>query len=123
MGTPGNRILVVDDDPFVLESVGWILKSAGYALEMTESGQQAVSLLENQKFDLVLTDYSMPNMRGDELAEIVKEKSPDTPVVLMTAYAEMLECSLSPVVGIDEIVCKPFLAGNLREAIAKFLAK
>ena len=123
MGTPGNRILVVDDDPFVLESVGWILKSAGYALEMTESGQQAISLLEKNKFDLVLTDYSMPNMRGDELAGIVKEKSPETPVVLMTAYAEMLECSLSPVVGIDEIVCKPFLAGNLREAVAKFLAK
>jgi len=124
MGTAtGQRILVVDDDPFVLESIGWILEPAGYDLHKVDTAEKALSLLDNGKFDLVLTDYSMPKMRGDELAERVKEKMPGLPVVLMTAYAEMLQCSLSPVVGIDVIVCKPFLAGNLRETIAKYLRK
>ena len=119
----GKRILVVDDDPFVIQSIQWILKPAGYELESAESAQQALALLDKNNFDLVLTDYSMPAMRGDELAERVKQRLPHVPVIIMTAYAEMLECSLSPIVGVDQILCKPFMAGSLREAVARFLPK
>ena len=125
MGTMGTaqRILVVDDDPFVIQSVQWILKPSGYELAAAGDAQQALTLLEQSKFDLVLTDYSMAHMRGDELAERIKEQWPGTPVIMMTAYAEMMECSLSPIVGVSEVICKPFMAGKLREAVARFLPK
>ena len=116
-----NRILVIDDDPLVCESVKMILDPVGYEVTMAGSGRQALALLETGKFDLILVDYSMPRMRGDELAVIVKQLAPGLPVIIMTAYAEMLECSLTPVVGVAHVLEKPFLAGELRETIARFL--
>jgi two-component system chemotaxis response regulator CheY len=76
-------------------------------------------LLERSKFDLVITDYQMPVMKGDELAAAIKARDPKYPVVMITAYAEMLQASGNPLTGVDFIISKPFLLENLREAIAK----
>jgi len=61
----------------------------------------------------------MPAMKGDELAASIKTRSPGQPVVLITAYAEMLKSSETPLTGVDFIISKPFLLENLREAIEK----
>ena len=71
------------------------------------------------KFDLVITDFAMPNMKGDELAATIKARAPGQPVVMITAYAEMLQSSGNPLPGVDFVISKPFLLENLREAIAK----
>ena len=61
----------------------------------------------------------MPNMKGDELAATIKARSPKQPVVMITAYAEMLQSSGNPLPGVDFVISKPFLLENLREAIAR----
>ena len=122
-GQAAPRILAVDDDPFVLESITWVLKPAGYEVIGASSGREALALLEKEKFDLVLTDYSMPRMRGDELLGIIKQRQPNVPVIIMTAYLEMLECAVPRVTGVEAILGKPFLAGGLCETIARFLPK
>jgi CheY-like chemotaxis protein len=61
----------------------------------------------------------MPAMKGDELAMTIKARTPGQPVVLITAYAEMLKASRHPLTGVDFIISKPFLLENLREAINK----
>jgi CheY-like chemotaxis protein len=91
----------------------------GHQVESASSGKEALAMFEPAKFDLVITDYSMPGMRGDELAAAIKARAPGQPVVMITAYAEVLQASGNPLSGVDFIISKPFLLENLREAVAK----
>lgn len=91
----------------------------GHVVETASNGKDALAMFEPAKFDLVITDFSMPAMRGDELAAAIKARAPTQPIVMITAYAEVLQTSGNPLVGVDFIISKPFLLENLREAIAK----
>jgi CheY-like chemotaxis protein len=114
-----KKILVVDDEPFVCDAVKMMLAFDGHEVETASSGQEALTLFEKGKFDIVITDFSMPVMKGDELAATIKARSPDQPIVMITAYAEMLQASGNPLTGVDFVISKPFLLENLREAITK----
>ncbi len=116
---PQRRILVVDDEPFVCDAVKMMLAFDGHVVETATNGKDALAKFDAAKFDLVITDFSMPSMKGDELAAAIKSRDPKQPVVMITAYAEMLQSSGSPLTGVDFIISKPFLLENLREAIAK----
>ena len=114
-----RHILVVDDEPFVCDAVKMMLDFDGHDVETAHSGKDALAMFEEGKFDLVITDFAMPAMKGDELAAAIKARAPKQPVVMITAYAEMLQSSGNPLKGVDFIISKPFLLENLREAIAK----
>jgi CheY-like chemotaxis protein len=114
-----RRILVVDDEPFVCDAVKMMLAFDGHQVDSAGSGKEALELFEKGKYDLVITDYAMPAMKGDELAVAIKSRAPAQPVVMITAYAEMLKASNNPLRGVDFIISKPFLLENLREAISK----
>ena len=114
-----RRILVVDDEPYVCDAVRMMLAFDGHHVETASSGRDALALFDQGKFDLVITDYAMPLMKGDELAASIKMRSPGQPVVLITAYAEMLKSAETPLAGVDYIISKPFMLENLREAIEK----
>jgi len=116
---PQRHILVVDDEPFVCDAVKMMLAFDGHVVETATSGHDALAKFDRAKFDLVITDFSMPSMKGDELAAAIKSRDPKQPVVMITAYAEMLQSSGNPLRGVDFIISKPFLLENLREAIAK----
>jgi CheY-like chemotaxis protein len=117
-----RRILVVDDEPYVCDAVRMMLAFDGHQVETAASGRDALALFAKGKYDVVITDYAMPVMKGDELAASIKMLAPDQPVVLITAYAEMLKSSETPLAGVDFIISKPFLLENLREAIEKMTA-
>ncbi|HWI58318.1 MAG TPA: response regulator [Bacillota bacterium] len=119
--SPQRRVLVVDDEPFVCEAVRMMLACDGHEVETASNGQDALALLEKGQFDVVITDFAMPLMKGDALAAAIKARNPRQPVVMITAYAEMLRSSGNPLQGVDFIVSKPFLLENLREALAKVL--
>src|SRR2546427_10816236 len=96
-----------------------MLNFDGHVVETANCAQDALAMFDQGKFDLVITDFSMPNMKGDELAAAIKARAPNQPVVMITAYAEMLQSSGNPLKGVDFVISKPFLLENLREAIAK----
>jgi CheY-like chemotaxis protein len=112
--------LVVDDEPLVRQSVQLLLEDDGYIVDGAESGAEALALFEPGKFDMVFTDYCMPEMKGDKLAAAIKKRSPKQPVVMITAFPEKLTCSDCPLGGVDSFICKPFEADTLRTAIARF---
>jgi len=116
---PQRRILVVDDEPLVCDAVKLMLDFDGHDVETAYNGKEALAMIEAGKFDLVITDYEMPGMKGDELASVIKARDMKQPVVLITAYAELLQSSGNPLTGVDWLISKPFLLENLREAIAK----
>ena len=120
---PQCRILVVDDEPFVCDAVKMMLNFDGHTVETASNGKEALELFDKGKFDLVITDFAMPSMKGDELAAAIKARSPNQPVVMITAYAEMLQSAGHPLKSVDFVISKPFLLENLREAIAKVCAK
>jgi CheY-like chemotaxis protein len=117
--TPSRMILLVDDEPFVCDAVKMMLTFDGHRVDTATGGKEALAMFEVGKYDLVITDYAMPFMKGDELAAAIKTRSPKQPVVMVTAYAEMLKASGQPLVGVDAVISKPFLLEHLREAIEK----
>jgi CheY-like chemotaxis protein len=121
MPVPKKRVLVVDDEPFVCDAVKMMLAFDGHDVVTTNDAKEALGIFEKGKFDLVITDYAMPGMKGDELAAAIKAKSPQQPVVMITAYAEMLQSSGKKLTGVDFLVSKPFLLEHLREAISTVL--
>jgi CheY-like chemotaxis protein len=121
MPVPKKRILVVDDEPFVCDAVKMMLAFDGHDVVTANDAKEALAIFEKSKFDLVITDFAMPGMKGDELAAAIKARAPRQPVVMITAYAEMLQSSGKPLPGVDFLVSKPFLLEHLREAIASVL--
>lgn len=121
MPVPKKRILVVDDEPFVCDAVKMMLAFDGHDVVTTNDAREALSVFEKDRFDLVITDYAMPGMKGDELAAAIKARSPSQPVVMITAYAEMLQSSGKKMPAVDYLVSKPFLLEHLREAISTVL--
>lgn len=116
---PRKKILVVDDEPLVGDAVKMMLTFDGHEVVTASHAKEALALFEQDKFDLVITDYAMPGMKGDELAAAIKSRAPGQPVIMITAYAEMLKTSDVPLGALDYIISKPFRLEDLRNAISK----
>jgi CheY-like chemotaxis protein len=115
-----KRILVVDDEPLVRLTLQILLASDGYIVDAAKSGAEALTLFAPGKFDMVFTDYLMPEMKGDQLAAAIKRRSPKQPVVMITAFPEKLQSSDCPLGGVDSFICKPIDLENLRTAINRY---
>ena len=115
-----KHILVVDDDPFVAQSVQFLLAGDGYIVGQATNGYEALGMFEPGKYDMILTDYLMPDMRGDKLAAAIKSLCPKQPVVMITAFPEKLQTSACPLGGVDSFICKPFDAQILRTLLARY---
>jgi CheY-like chemotaxis protein len=116
---PPKKILVVDDEPMVCETLKMLLEFDGHEVVAANNGREALALFAPGRFDVVVTDYTMPGMKGDELARAIKTHGPDQPVIMVTAHAEMLKTSVVPLAGVDQLVNKPFELADLRDAIQK----
>jgi two-component system chemotaxis response regulator CheY len=125
MGTPSRifkRILVLDDEPMVAKTIRMVLTLQGYEVEVAHSGKEALSLLEQIAFDLIITDYNMPEMLGDELALHIKARRPELPVIMLTAFAENIRNSPNIAVCVDAVIGKPFNMVELRLTVARLIA-
>ena len=123
MPSPGSqlRILVVDDERLVRESVNMLLSIDGHHVETATDGEDALGKLAAEKFDAVITDFEMPKMKGDELAVAIKARWPEQPVILLSAYGEIFKAEGKQIPGVDLILSKPFLLETLRQALATVL--
>jgi len=118
-GASKLRILVVDDEPSVSNAVKLLLQFDGHQVEAANSGKDALAMFERSRFDLVFTDFAMPEMKGDKLADAIKSRAPEQPIIMLTAYPGALPPSLS----VDHVVAKPFRLQHLREAITKVMPR
>ena len=120
-GTVPRRILVVDDDPLVADSVRRMLVFDGHHVELALGSEEALALFANHGFDLALVDYEMPLMKGDQLAAALKAMAPALPVVLFTGYEEAVRETLAASGSVDAILGKPFDLEELRRTLAELL--
>jgi DNA-binding NtrC family response regulator len=101
-------ILVVDDDNLVNEFITETLQRSGYKVDSASSGPAALQLIEQQEYDLILTDVRMPDMDGITLLTNVKRLTPDTVVVVMTAFGTVQNAVNAMKRGAYDYVLKPF---------------
>ena len=114
-----STILVVDDDPDVLESVSWLLNEYGYSVVASKNGKNAMDRLQENRIDVVLTDIKMPVVSGIELLEEIHNLYPEMPVILMTAYADLDMAIEAIKKGAFDFIIKPFKAEQLFHSIGK----
>ena|SRR5487761_1984047 len=120
---PKQKILVVEDEPQVREVLKMLLSFDGHAVVTAGDADEALAAFAQDGFDVVITDYHMPGMKGDALGLALKACRPGQPVIMLTAYAEMLKASAVPLPGVDHLVNKPFQIQELRDAIQKATAR
>jgi signal transduction histidine kinase/CheY-like chemotaxis protein len=119
----GERILVADDEPDVLDLCHRILFSEGYQVESVRDGYEAVKRAKFEHFDLLLTDIRMPGLNGLETAQAIKSFDPDIVCVTMTGFSSMDAAIEALKLGVDEFVVKPFTSEELSLAVARALEK
>jgi CheY-like chemotaxis protein len=112
-----RRILVVDDDQSVAQTMRLILKIDRHEVEIAEDGEQALSMFRAAPYDLVITDFKMANMDGLELARSLRLLRPGLPIILITAYMEALQSSKAALTDVNSLLGKPFSMEELRKAI------
>ncbi len=102
-----TKILVVDDDPAFNKMLSTFLQKHGYDVEHAYSAESALTIFKSQKFDLVLTDFKLPDMDGLDLIRLVKARKESTPVILITNYSDIRTAVTSIQLGAYEFVTKP----------------
>ncbi len=114
------QVMVVEDDVDLLEALSETLQSAGYRVTQASDGLEALKVLESHTFDLIVTDIQMPNMDGHALLKKVKEKSPELPVMLMTAYGSIQQAVDAMRDGAVDYMVKPFEAEVLVNMVSRY---
>jgi len=114
-----STLLIVDDDPYVLESIATLLKEYGYIVCTCQNGNDAFSMVEKNHFDVVLTDIKMPQTTGIDLLQNIHTHYQQIPVILMTAFAELDVAVDAIKLGAFDFITKPYNPSYLLHAVEK----
>jgi DNA-binding NtrC family response regulator len=117
-----ESILIVDDEDIIRESLSFVLNREGYRIQEAPNGRVAADMIKNETFDLVLTDLEMPEMKGIELLEHVTRFSPETLVVIITAYGSIDTAIAALRKGAVDYVLKPVEFDELLIKLKRILA-
>jgi len=116
------KMLVVDDEPIVIRSCEAVLKSEGYHVEGLLSAKDAILKMEQHPYDLVFTDLKMPEVDGITLIKWMKQKRPDTGIVIITGYPSQDTIKDALELGIIDYVPKPFTPAVLLDVTKRAVA-
>ncbi len=118
-----SSILIVDDEEIIRESLSFILKKEGFDVREAPNGKVALDLVKEQQFDVILTDIEMPEMRGIELLEQVTLVSPETNVVIITAYGSVDSAVAALRQGAVDYILKPVEFDELLIKVRRILSQ
>ncbi len=115
------RILVVDDTKAIRDILSKILSFMGYEVVVASSGNEGLNRFLKSSFELVLTDFNMPGIDGCTLALRIKDKSPNTPVVLITGSEEEVVMERLKGGCVDYVMLKPFHLEDIEEIVHRMI--
>ena len=116
-----GKILVVDDEDIVRTSCSRTLVPEGYEVRLAKNGVEGLQMAAGERFDLVLTDLKMPDMDGIEVLRIIKEKWPETVVIIVTGYQTVDTAVKAIKLGANNYIEKPFTPDALISAVTEAL--
>lgn len=117
-----KRILVVDDNRDIRTVLCHWLRLMGFEVALAVNGIEALAAFIESSFDLVVTDLQMPTMDGSKLAQLVKERSPNTPVILLTGTDRETVWKKVTKGSIDSVIFKPFTLNDFQSTVQGALA-
>jgi len=116
----GKRVLLVEDERSIRELVKTVLSADGHMVVETNNGVEGLSVFRKEPFDLIIIDFGIPFMQGDELAVRIKQLVPHQPILMMTGQGVIRPGPRNPV---DAVIPKPFDLERLRQVTARLLEK
>ncbi len=108
-----HKILAIDDEQIVRMSCERILRPAGYDIDTSADGPNALKMIDAKRYDLVLTDLKMPNMDGLEVMAEIKKRLPDAKVIIVTGYSTLDNAVKATLTGAYNYIEKPFSPESL----------
>src|SRR5690348_2313501 len=114
-------ILVVDDEPLIRESIGEYLQQEGFAVIVCGSGEEALALAKEHRFDIALCDVNLPGIDGIETLQRLLQISPETFVLLITAYANVESAVEAFQRGAQDYLMKPIILEEVQRKIMRLL--
>ena len=119
------KLLIVDDEIVVQQSCVDIFneKSACYDITTVSSGEEALRILEENQFDIILTDIKMPGLPGLQLLPAIKKKYPNTAIIVITGYATVRTAVEAMKLGAVDFIPKPFTPDEIYNAVEKVAAR
>lgn len=118
-----KKVLVIDDEQIVLDSVSKILKEEQYDVDVSLSGRQGLDWAIKKKYDIVLTDIRMPDIGGMRVLRDIKRAKPSLPVVMITGYATVQSAVQAMKLGAMDYLEKPFTPERILEVVASSVDK
>lgn len=118
-----GKLLIVDDEKVALRNLEHVMKKAGHAVTATQSGSNALLLLEKEQYDVVLTDLKMEKTDGMQILRKSRETNPDAEVILITGHATLESAIEAMKHGAFHYVSKPFRLDEVRQVVAEALEK
>jgi CheY-like chemotaxis protein len=120
-----EHILLVDDEKVVVDVVQQMLERLGYQVTVRTSSIEALEVFRESmdKFDLVITDLTMPNMTGDKLAGELMNIRPDIPIIICTGFSERMTKKRAEALGIKGFIMKPLVTSDLAKLIREVIDK
>ena len=123
MNTSAAKLLIVDDEPSMRELLEYMLTKEGYAISLAENGRTAVKMVESNIYDLILCDIRLGDITGLEVLRAAKQKTPQTVVIMISAYATTETAVEAMNDGAYDYVPKPFDNEELKQTIANALER
>jgi len=120
---PGEHILLIDDDVGMRAVLKDILEEEGYEVRTASDGRSALTTIEKEDFDLVLTDLRMPRMGGMEFLDYIEKNRPDLKVVVITAYTGKENVSKAKLLGAFEFLSKSIQIEELKRVVKEVLQR
>jgi DNA-binding NtrC family response regulator len=117
-----GKILVIDDEAIVRTSCSRTLSPEGYEVKLSQNGADAMKMLEEESFDLVLTDLKMPDIDGIEVLKMIKQRWPQTEVIVVTGYQTVDTAVKAIKLGAFDYLEKPFTPDSLVAAVNNAIA-
>lgn len=120
-----KKVLVCDDEPYIVESVSYVVRKAGYEVAVAEDGVEALTTARRERPDLIFLDIMMPRLSGQEVCRQLKQ-DPDTKgayIVMLTARGQEEDERRAMEMGADEFMTKPFSPRKMRAKLQEVLGE
>jgi DNA-binding response OmpR family regulator len=121
--TPQLRILAVDDERLIRMSLRYALGREGYAVDTASDGAEAMALLGERTYDLIVLDLRLPDVSGLELLRYVRRLYPEAKVILVTASSNAPSCAEARQAGAASVLLKPFKLSALAEETRRVMGE
>ena len=118
-----KRILLIDDDEWIRDSLSLFFEDEGCHLITVESAEEGMEALKKQDYDIIIVDYRLPGMDGLGFLEKIKDSHPDTSTLLITAYGSKDVFLKAQSIGVQGFIDKPFTVKTIEESLYRVIEK